>query len=93
MPFQRRHLGGGLLTDRDGHGDVGLVLVSAPASLGPLLPFSGNFIFLTARWDTPSLISLQAWEQGLFVVVVVVVVFLPFLGLLPRHMEIPRLGV
>uniref|UniRef100_A0A4X1SNI4 VAC14 component of PIKFYVE complex n=1 Tax=Sus scrofa TaxID=9823 RepID=A0A4X1SNI4_PIG len=36
---------------------------------------------------------LKVFVLGPHFVVVVVVVFVPFLGLLPRHMEVPRLGV
>ena len=32
-------------------------------------------------------------SEGFVVVVVVVFVILPFLGLLPQHMDVPRLGV
>ena len=36
---------------------------------------------------------IAAWSSRFCFLLVVVVVFLPFFGLLPRHMEVPRLGV
>ena len=45
-----------------------------------------DFTFVTAK-------VLCLFVLGFLGFFVVVVVFLPFLGLFPQHMEVPRLGV
>ena len=42
--------------------------------------------------ETPNL-EIFAQIYYFFFIIIIIFVFLPFLGPLPRHMEVPRLGV
>ena len=65
------------------------------AAAGPCLSVSNRWLCgrTQAAWAAAVVIS-DAWTPGLSgMFCFVLFVFLPFLGPLPRHMEIPRVGV